>query len=64
MKTRKVHKRHSYRTLTFLLSSSPEELITRDHGRPMRTLVQEMNISITNTVGIMVSEDLRYNLML
>ena len=29
----------------------------------MRTLVQEMNISITNTVKIMVSEDFRYNLM-
>ncbi len=30
----------------------------------MRTLVQDMNISITNTVRIMVSEDLTYNLML
>jgi hypothetical protein len=30
----------------------------------MRTLVQEMNISIANPVRIMVSEDLRYNLML
>ncbi len=47
-----------------LLSSSPEELITRDHVRPMRTLVQGMKISITNAVRIMVSEDLRYKLML
>ncbi len=31
------------------LSSSPEELITMDHDKPMRTLVQEMNISIANT---------------
>jgi hypothetical protein len=30
----------------------------------MQNLVQEMNISKTNTVRIMVSEDLRYNLML
>jgi hypothetical protein len=63
MNTRKVYKRRSYRILTVWLPSSPEELITRDHGRPMRTLVQEMNIAITNTVRIMVSEDLRYNLM-
>ena len=63
MKTRKVHKRHSYRILTAWLPSSPEELITRDHGRPMWTLVQEKTISITNTVRIMVSEDLTYNLM-
>ncbi len=51
MKTRKVHKRRSYRILTAWLSSSPEELITRDHGRPMRTLVQEMNIYITKQYG-------------
>jgi hypothetical protein len=63
MKTRKVHKRRRYRILTVLVPSSPEELIIRDHSRPMRTLVQEMNISTTNTVRIMVSEDLRYNLM-
>jgi hypothetical protein len=42
-----------------ILPSSPEELITRDHDSPMRTLVQEMNISLTNAVRIMVSEDLR-----
>jgi hypothetical protein len=46
------------------LLSSLEELITKDHGRPMRTLVQEINISITNAVRFMVLEDLRYNLML
>ncbi len=63
MKTRKVHKRRSYRILTVLAPYSPEELIIRNHSRPMRTLVQEMNISITNTVRIMVSEDLRYNLL-
>jgi hypothetical protein len=37
-----------------------EELLTRDHCRHMRTLVQEINISITNEVRNMVSEDLRY----
>jgi hypothetical protein len=63
MKTRNVFKRRSYRILTAWLPSSPKELITRDHGRPMLTLVQEMNISILNTVRITVSEDLRYNLM-
>ena len=44
------------------LLSSPEELITRDHCRAqaLRTLLQEMNSSITNAVRIMVSEDLRY----
>jgi hypothetical protein len=52
MKTRKVNKRHSYRILTAWLPTSPEELIIRDHSRHMRTLVQEMNISITNTVRI------------
>jgi hypothetical protein len=30
----------------------------------MRTLVQEMKISITNALRIMISEDLRYKLML
>ena len=30
----------------------------------MRTLVQEMKISITNAVRIMVSEDLKYKLRL
>ena len=63
MKTRRVNKRRSYRILTAWLPSSLEELIIRDHNRPMRTLVQEMNISITNTVRIIVSEDLRYKLM-
>ncbi len=63
MKTRNVFKRRSYRILTAWLPSSPEELITRDHGRPRWSLVQEMTISITNTVRIMVSEDLTYNLM-
>ena len=63
MNTKKVDKGRSYRILTAWLPSSPEELITRDHGGPMLTLVQEMNISILNTVRIMVSEDLRYNLM-
>ncbi len=63
MKTRNVFKRCSYRILTAWQPSSPEEHITRDHVRPMWTLVQEMNISITNTVRIMLSEDLRYNLM-
>ncbi len=58
-----MYKRLSYRIMTAWLPSSLEELITRDHCRPMRTLVQEMNISITNTVSIMVSEDLRYNLV-
>jgi hypothetical protein len=46
------------------LPSSQEGLITRDHDRPMKTLVQKMNLSISNTVKIMVSEDFRYNLML
>jgi hypothetical protein len=39
---------------------SLEELITRDHCRPIRTLVQEMSISITNAIRNIVSEDLRY----
>ncbi len=45
-----------------ILLSGPEELITRDHCRAqaLRTLLQEMNNSITNAVRIMVSEDLRY----
>ncbi len=64
METRKVHKRHSYRILTFLAAFQQEGLITTDHDRPMKTLVQEMNLSITNTVKIMVSEDFRYNLLL
>jgi hypothetical protein len=63
MKTRNVFKRRSYRLLTAWQLSSPEELIARDQGRPMWTMVQEMNIYITNKVRIMVSEDLRYNLM-
>jgi hypothetical protein len=54
-----VDKRRSYRILTVWLPSSPEELIIRDHHKPMRTLVQEMNISIANPVIIMVSEDMR-----
>ena len=40
--------------------SSLEELITKDHSRPIRTLEQEMYISITNAVRFMVLEDLRY----
>jgi hypothetical protein len=55
MKTRNAFKRRSYRILTAWLPSSPEELITRDHCRPMRTLVQEMNISIKNKVRNTVS---------
>jgi hypothetical protein len=42
-----------------ILPSSPAELITRDHCRPMRTLVQEMYISLTNALRIMESEDLK-----
>ncbi len=42
------------------LLSSLEELITKDQGKPMRTLVQEMYISITNAARFMVLEDLRY----
>jgi hypothetical protein len=53
-----LHKRLKIRALL----SSLEELITRDHSRAqaLRTLLQEMNSSLTNTVRIMVSEDLRY----
>jgi len=47
------------RTMRKILPSSPAELITRDHCRPMRTLVQEMYISLTNALRIMESEDLR-----
>jgi hypothetical protein len=36
------------------LLSSLEELITKDHRRPTRTLVQEMNISITNAVEVQI----------
>jgi hypothetical protein len=39
-------------------------IVSRDHDRPMRTLMQEMNISVTNAVRVMVSEDLRYKLIL
>jgi hypothetical protein len=46
-----------------ILPSSLEELITRDHCRPMKTLVQEINISITNAVRKIVLEDLRYLLL-
>jgi hypothetical protein len=42
-----------------ILPSSLEGLITRDHCRPMKTLVQENNISITNAGRKIVSEDLR-----
>ena len=47
------------RTMRKILPSSPAELITRDHCRPMRTLVQEMYISLTNALRIMESEDLK-----
>jgi hypothetical protein len=50
--------RHGHTMRKFLLSS-PAELITRDHCRPMRTLVQKMYISLTNALRIMESEDLR-----
>ncbi len=46
-------------TMRKILPSSPAELITRDHCRPMRILVQEMYISLTNALRIMESEDLR-----
>jgi hypothetical protein len=63
MKTRKVHKRRRYRILTILAAFQPGGAHYRDHSRPMKTLVQEMNISITNTVRIIVLENLRYNPM-
>jgi hypothetical protein len=47
------------RTMRKILPSSPAVLITRDHCRPMKTLVQEMYISLTNELRIMESEDLR-----
>ncbi len=47
------------RTMRKILPSSPAELITRDHCRPIRTLVQELYISLTNALRIMKSEDLR-----
>ncbi len=46
------------RTMRKILPSSPAELITRDHCRPMRTL-EELYISLTNALRIMKSEDLR-----
>jgi hypothetical protein len=52
------------RTMRKILPSSPAELITRDHCRPMRTLVQEMYISLTNALRITESEDLRDKHML
>ena len=55
-----MHKRRRYRILTILAAFQPGGAHYRDHSRPMKTLVQEMNISITNKVRNMVSEDLRY----
>jgi hypothetical protein len=55
---RKIHKRCSDYKGT-ALAEDLRELITRDPGRSMRSMAQEMNISRT-TVRKMVSEDLRY----
>jgi hypothetical protein len=64
MEARKVHKRRSYRILPFLAAFQPGGAHHQGPRQAMRTLGQEMNISIINTVKIMVSEDFRYNLML
>ncbi len=55
---RKIHKRHSDYKGT-ALAEDLSEIISRDPGRSMRSMAQEMNISRT-TVRKMVSEDLRY----
>jgi transposase len=55
---RKMHKRRSDYKGT-ALAEDLRELVTKDPGRSMRSIAQEMNVSRT-TVRKMVSEDLRY----
>jgi AraC-like DNA-binding protein len=55
---RKMHKRRSDYKGT-ALAEDLRELVTKDPGRSMRSMAQEMNVSRT-TVRKMVSEDLRY----
>jgi transposase len=55
---RKIHKRRSDFMGT-ALAEDLRELVSKDPGRSMRSMAQEMNVSRT-TVRKMVSEDLRY----
>jgi hypothetical protein len=55
-----VHKKHRDCKGT-VLGADLEELITRNPGRPMWSLAQEINIS-RNNGRTMVTEDLRYTL--
>ncbi len=57
-----MHKRRSYRILTVLAVFQPGGA-HHQGPRQAHVDVQEMKLSITNAVRIMVSEDLRYKLM-